>query len=87
MTGPVPEGTVAIALSETRWPGWRARINGVEAPLVPWGPAFQSAAVVPGEALDLRFEFSPTRWFWWAALSAAAWAAWVIALAKRLEPA
>jgi hypothetical protein len=87
VTGRVPERAAAVALSETRWPGWRARINGVEAPLIPWGPAFQSVAAAPGEALDLRFEFAPTRWFWWAALSAAAWAVWFIALAKRLERA
>jgi len=47
-----------VALSETRWAGWRARSRGREVPLVPWGAAFQSVATTPGEAsLDLRFDF------------------------------
>ena len=77
ITGPVPKGAVAVALSETRWPGWRARLNGREAALAPWGPAFSAVALATGTAaLDLRFDFSPSLWFWWAGLSAAAWALW-----------
>jgi len=87
VTGPVPDRTVAVALSETRWPGWRARAGAREVPLVPWGPAFQAAPVAPGEALDLRFEFSPTLWRWWAALSAAAWTFWFASLLRRAEAA
>ena len=87
VTGPAPKGAVAVALSETRWPGWRATLDGRPAALASWGPAFQSAALPPGAAaVDLRFEFSPTLWFWWAALSAAAWALWFSALARRVEP-
>ena len=67
VSGTAPKGAVAVALAETRWPGWRATV-----PLVPWGPAFQSAPVAAGEKIELRFEFEPTMWFWWAALSAAA---------------
>jgi hypothetical protein len=88
VTGPVPEKAVAIALLETRWPGWRASLDGRAVPLAAWGPAFQSAALPPGaSAVNLRFEFSPTGWFWWAALSAAAWALWFAALLRRAEPA
>lgn len=87
VTGAVPKGAVAVELSETRWPGWRATLDGLAAPLAAWGPAFQSVALAPGLAvLDLRFDFSPTGWFWWAALSAAAWALWFAALARQLEP-
>jgi hypothetical protein len=87
ITGKIPKGAVAVALSETRWPGWRAALAGRTAPLAAWGPAFQSVALPPGHSsLDLRFEFSPTGWFWWAALSASAWALWFIALARRVEP-
>jgi len=80
-------GAVAVALAETRWPGWRASLDGRGAPLRAWGPAFQSVALFGGAALDLRFDFSPTRWFWWAALSAAAWGLWFAALFRRAEAA
>ena len=84
ITGPIPKGAVAVALAETRWPGWRALLNGRAADLKLWGPAFQSVALAPdAAAIDLRFDFSPTRWFWWAALSAAAWSLWFVALARR----
>lgn len=84
ITGPIPKGAVAVSLAETRWPGWRAFLDGIATPLVPWGSAFQFVALPAGTAsLDLRFEFSPTRWFWWAALAAAAWAFWFAALVRR----
>jgi hypothetical protein len=86
-SGAIPAGAVAVALSETRWPGWRASLDGRPAPLRPWGPAFQSVALAGGASLDLRFEFAPTGWFWWAALSAAAWGVWFAALMRRAEAA
>lgn len=87
VTGKVPRGAVAVALAETRWPGWRARLNEREVPLAPWGHAFQSVTLEPGGAsVDLRFDFSPSRWFLWAVLSAAAWALWFAALMRRAEP-
>lgn len=87
ITGPIPKAAVAVALAETRWPGWRALFNGRAASLKPWGPAFQTVALTPDAAtVDLRFEFVPTCWFWWAALSAAAWALWFMALARRAAP-
>lgn len=87
VTGAVPAGAVAVALAETRWPGWRASLDGRAAPLRPWGPAFQSVALGGGPVLDLSFDFSPSRWFWWAALSAAAWGFWFAALMRRAEAA
>lgn len=88
VTGPVPAGAVAVALAETRWPGWGATLDGRAAPLRAWGPAFQAAALAPGAAVvDLRLDFSPSFWFWWAALSAAAWAFWFGALGRRAEAA
>ena len=85
VAGRVPAGAVAVALAETRWPGWRAAVGGRAAPLLAWGPAFQSVALDGVADLDLRFEFSPTRWFWWAGLSAAAWGLWLAALMRRAE--
>lgn len=88
VSGHVPAGAVAVALAETRWPGWRATLDGRAAPLRAWGPAFQAAALPPGTgALDFRLEFSPSLWFWWAALSAAAWAFWFAALGRSAEAA
>ena len=87
VTGAVPAGAVAVALSETRWPGWRASVDGRAAPLRPWGPAFQSVALSGGPVVDLSFDFEPSRWFWWAALSAAAWGLWFAALTRRAEAA
>lgn len=76
--GPVPAGAAAVALAETRWPGWRALLAGRPAATVPWGPAFQAVPLPAGTAaLDLRFEFTPTFWFPLAALTAAAWALWL----------
>ena len=86
VTGSIPRGAIAVALAETRWPGWRAALDGRAVPLAPWGPAFQSVALAPGVAtIDLRFDFSPSRWFWWAALSATAWALWFTAIMRRAE--
>ncbi len=88
VTGAIARGAVAVALSETRWPGWRATLDGRSASLAAWGPAFQSVALAPNAAqVDLRFEFSPSRWFWWAALSALAWALWFAVIARRMDPA
>jgi len=85
--GTPPEGAVAVGLSETRWPGWRAELGGRNAPLFPWDAAFQAVALRDAGAVELSFEFTPTRWWWWAALSAAAWALWFAALARRAEAA
>jgi len=88
VTGAIPAGAVALALAETRWPGWSARLNGDAAPLIPWGPAFQSVALSPdAAAIDLRLEFFPTNWLLWALASAAAWTVWFGAVLRRAEAA
>ncbi len=87
VAGGAPKGAVALGLAETRWPGWRAELGGRSAPLLPWDAAFQAVALRDAGAVDLSFEFTPTRWWWWAALSAAAWALWFAALARRAEAA
>ncbi len=87
VTGSIPKGAVAVALAETRWPGWRAALDGREAPLAAWGPAFQFVSLTPNTTdVDLRFDFSPTRWFLWAALSVVAWVSWFVAFLCRAEP-
>lgn len=82
IAGPIPKNAVAVALSETRWPGWRVSSG----PLASWGPAFYAAALPPGSSsIDLAFEFSPPWLFLWIAMSTAAWALWFVALARRVE--
>ena len=78
MSGAVPPTAAAVAIAEARWPGWRAFLENRPAALAPWGPAFQSVPLPSSQGtIDLRFEFTPSRWFWWAALSMAAWAWWM----------
>jgi hypothetical protein len=89
--GKAPESAVAIALSVPFYPGWRARVGGVRRALVPWGGPFQALPLPPafarGVPFELRLEFVPTGWAFLAALSAAAWAWWLSALARRAEAA
>lgn len=81
VAGPAPKGAVAVGLAETRWPGWRATEHGRVATILPWDAAFMKVPLTGG-SLDLSLEFTPTLWFCWAALSAAAWALWLAALAR-----
>lgn len=85
--GAVARGAAAVSLAESRWPGWRAFLDGREVALAPWGPAFQRVAIPSsGGVLDLSFEFMPPLWGWWAALSIGAWSWWLIkAMAIRAE--
>jgi hypothetical protein len=85
--GEAPEGAAALALAETRWPGWRAEVNGAPAPLAPWGPAFQAVRANPGETISLRFEFEPALWRLWALVSALSWGLWLAVSFRRAEAA
>ncbi len=84
VAGAVPAGASAVSLAETRWPGWRALLDGRPAAIAAWGPAFQAVPLAPGTvSLDLRLEFVPTFWFPLAALTAAAWALWLGLMARE----
>lgn len=83
VAGPAPKGATQVGLAETRWPGWRATVDGLPAALAPWGAAFMKLPLT-APVLDLRLDFAPTLWYWWVALSASAWAAW-LAFALRGE--
>ena len=90
VTGTVPPDAAGVALSAPAYPGWSARASGVRAPLVAWDGIFQALPLPPASSearLDLTLEFSPTGWSWLAALTAAAWAFWFSALARRAEAA
>jgi hypothetical protein len=86
--GRAPESADGIALSLPDYPGWRARLDGAPAALARWDGMFQRAALpeaLPrGENFDLRVEFVPTGWALLVALTAAAWAWWLAALARRI---
>ena len=87
ISGAVPAGAASVAIAESRWPGWRAFLKNRDVALAPWGPAFQSVPLESSKDIDLRFEFTPSRWFLWAALSIAAWALWLLSAARRVETA
>jgi len=91
VTGPVPDGAAGVTLSQPAYPGWRARVGGVRVPLASWDGIFQALPLPPsfpkGAELDLTLEFEPTGWTWLAALTLAAWAFWLAALARRAEAA
>ncbi|MEK7388668.1 MAG: hypothetical protein AAB036_03115 [Elusimicrobiota bacterium] len=83
LAGDVPKEAASVSLAESRWPGWRAFLEGREVELRPWGPAFQLVPIAPSQSsLDLRFEFSPPGWSWLALVSLASWSFWFIRLAK-----
>jgi hypothetical protein len=86
-----PESAAAIGLSVPAYPGWSARFDGAERTLVPWDGPFQAlplpAAFPRGAAFEVRLRFVPTGWTLLAALTAAAWAWWLAALARRAEAA
>jgi hypothetical protein len=89
--GDAPPDAVALALSAPAYPGWRAWLNGAPTALAPWGGVFQAAPLAAAErggaSVALTFEFRPTGWAWLAALTAAAWAAWLLAALRRAETA
>ena len=82
-----PEGTAALVVSEPSYPGWRAWVQGKRVRPASWDGIFQSIAVSPSVGkngpLRLTLEFRPTFWPFLAFLSAAAWALWLITLARR----
>ncbi len=84
VTGAVPRGAAAVALSEPAYPGWRAYAQGRAAALVPWDGVFQAVplSLPAGARLDLTLQFAPTGWAWLAAFTAAAWAWWLAALSR-----
>lgn len=86
VTGPIPAAAAGVELSAPAYPGWSARLSGAPAPLGRWEGLFQSvllpAARPAGTSLDLTLEFRPTGWTALVLLSAAAWAAWLFALAR-----
>ena len=84
--GKAPAGAGAIALGVPFYPGWRARLDGAPAPLERGDGPFSALPLPPafprGAQFDLRLEFVPTGWALLAALTAAAWACWLAALAR-----
>jgi hypothetical protein len=88
VTGAVPAGAAALALSQPAYPGWRAYRDGRRARLAHWDGVFMALplSAPAGTPLSLTLEFSPTGWLWLALLSAAAWSAWLAGLARRALP-
>lgn len=86
-----PVGAAAMTLAEISYPGWRVWVAGSPARIEAWDGVFQSVAVPAGfprhSPFSVTLEFRPTLWPWLALLSAAAWALWLSAFARRAEDA
>lgn len=87
--GGAPAAAVALVLSESAYPGWRAWLDGAPAALVPWDGLFQAVPLAARVAAPraLTLEFRPTGWPWLALLTIAAWAWWLAALLRRAAEA
>jgi hypothetical protein len=89
-------GAVRIAMSLPAYPGWHARLDDRAIEISRWDGMFSSVEFpplrfenprpkdMPLPTFDLRLEFVPTGWTLLAALTAAAWAAWLAALTRGL---
>jgi hypothetical protein len=77
------EGEGLLVMLEQFYPGWRARVDGVERPVVEVAGVFRGVHVRQGERV-LQMSYQPTGFFAGAALSLAGL---LIALALLLKPA
>ncbi len=59
-----------VVVQESWMPGWRARVAGDPAPVLPANVAFLAVRVPPGE-VALEVEYAPASWRWGLALSLA----------------
>ncbi len=69
-----------LVLSEVWYPGWRARVDGQERPVLRANFAFRAVAVAPGDR-QIRLVFEPDTWRWGltlAALTLAALGMWAL---------
>jgi hypothetical protein len=57
-----------LVLSEVWYPGWRARVDGLERPVLRANYAFRAVAVAPGDR-QVRLTFEPDTWKWGLALA------------------
>jgi hypothetical protein len=87
VTGAIPRAAAGVALLTPQYPGWSARLDRIPTTVSSWDGIFQAVSLPgmrqAGVALDLTLEFRPTGWSWLAAFTAAAWAFWLVMLARR----
>jgi hypothetical protein len=78
--------TPGLLVLADRWdPGWKAYLDGRQAPILPTNHALRGVVVPEGRhVLDFRFEPSPLAWGLVASgIALAAWLAWTAAVAWR----
>lgn len=69
-----------LVLSDSYYPGWIARVDGVEAPIVPANVLARGVFVPPGDH-TVTFTYAPASWRWGRLLSAAGLLLWLVGLA------
>lgn len=69
-----------LVLAQPYYPGWRAWINGAPVLIEKWDGFFQAIDVpraLSGRRFEVRLNFEPSGWPFWAALSLLSWAYWL----------
>jgi hypothetical protein len=61
-----------LVLTDSFYPGWKAYVDGREAPVQRANVAFRAVAL-PDGAHEVVFRYMPTRFWWGVGISAAAW--------------
>jgi hypothetical protein len=76
----------ALVVADAFYPGWRAKVDGVETPIVRANLMFRAIPLAPGHH-EVVFSYAPASWRWGAILSLAAAAVLVGLLVVTLKPA
>jgi hypothetical protein len=74
-----------LVLAQSHYPGWRARIDGAETPLLRANYAFSAVELAPGEHA-VEIEYAPGSLRWGAAISLAALALGCVLLLRLRRP-
>ena len=65
-----------LVLSDTAYPGWQARVDGVSTPIYTTNFLFRGVRVPAGEH-EVRFVYAPASWRWGLAVSGIALVLWL----------
>ncbi|MFH1569115.1 MAG: YfhO family protein, partial [Gemmatimonadota bacterium] len=82
----LPPGAAGfLVLADTHYPGWRARVDGLERPILEANHAFRAVAIGPGDR-RVAFDYRPASYrlgLWISGLALAAWATALVASRRR----
>jgi hypothetical protein len=63
-----PAAPSLLLLADTHFPGWTARVDGVERPILRANVAFRAVAVAPGDR-EVEFRYEPASFAWGRAIT------------------